>query len=173
MRLRLAMGLLLACIAPLAAEAQPAGKMPRVGVLANGSAATSPPVDAFRRGLRDFGYVEGQNIALEIKWAEGRFERLPELATELVRWKPDVLVTAGPYGLQAARRATTTIPIVMIRLRSGGNHGGTYCAPQRPHHRRHLHVLGSHAQTLATPEGDCAVDPARGRALQPLRPKQS
>jgi putative ABC transport system substrate-binding protein len=71
-------------------------------------------VDAFRRGLRDFGHVEGQNIALEIRWAEGRFERLPEMATELVRWKPDVLVTAGPYGLEAARRATTTIPIVMI-----------------------------------------------------------
>ena len=82
-------------IAPLATEAQPAGKVPRVGVLANGSAATSPPVDAFRRGLRDFGYVEGQNIALEIRWAEGRFERLPEMAAELVRWKPDVLVTAG------------------------------------------------------------------------------
>ena len=99
---------------PLAAGAQPAGKVPRVGVLANGSAATSPPVDAFRRGLRDFGHVEGQNIALEIRWAEGRFERLPEMAAELVRWKPDVLVTAGPYGLEAARRATTTIPIVMI-----------------------------------------------------------
>ena len=99
---------------PLAARAQPAGKVPRVGILANGSAATSPPVDAFRRGLRDFGYVEGQTIALEIRWAEGRFERLPEMAAALVRWKPDVLVTAGPYGLQAARRATTTIPIVMI-----------------------------------------------------------
>jgi putative ABC transport system substrate-binding protein len=99
---------------PLTARAQPAGKVPRVGVLANGSAATSPPVDAFRRGLRDFGHVEGQNIALEIRWAEGRFERLPAMAAELVRWNPDVLVTAGPYGLQAARRATTTIPIVMI-----------------------------------------------------------
>jgi len=99
---------------PLAARAQPAGKVPRVGILANGSAATSPPVDAFRRGLRDFGYVEGQTIALEIRWAEGRFERLPEMAAALVRWKPDVLVTAGPDGLQAARRATTTIPIVMI-----------------------------------------------------------
>jgi len=99
---------------PLAARAQPAGKVPRVGVLANGFAATSPPVDAFRRALRDFGHVEGQNIAVEIRWANGRFERLPEMAAELVRWKPDVLVTAGPYGLQAARRATTTIPIVMI-----------------------------------------------------------
>jgi putative tryptophan/tyrosine transport system substrate-binding protein len=100
--------------APLAAEAQPAGKVPRVGVLANGAAATSLPVDAFRRGLRDLGHVEGQNIALEIRWAEGHFERLPELAAELVRWKADVLVTAGPYGLQAARRATKAIPIVMI-----------------------------------------------------------
>ena len=103
-----------ALAAPLGAEAQPAGKVPRVGVLANGSPATSPPVDAFRRGLSDLGHVEGQTIALEIRWAEGRFERLPELAAELVRWKPDVLVTAGPYGLQAARDATTTIPIVMI-----------------------------------------------------------
>src|SRR5688572_19623549 len=88
------------------AEAQRTARMPRVGVLANGSAATSPPVDAFRRGLRDLGHVEGQTIELEIRWAEGRFERLPEFAMELVRWKPDVLVTAGPYGLQAARRAT-------------------------------------------------------------------
>jgi ABC-type uncharacterized transport system substrate-binding protein len=107
-------GLAAVMAAPLRAAAQPVSKVPRVGVLANGSATTSPPVDAFRRGLRDFGYVEGQNILLEIRWAEGRFERLPELVIELVRWKPDVLVTAGPYGLQAARRATTTIPIVMI-----------------------------------------------------------
>ena len=99
---------------PLATGAQPGGKMPRVGFLANGSAATSPPVDSFRQGLRDLGYVEGQNLSLEIRWPEGRFERLPEFAAELVRWKPDVLVTAGPYGLQAARRATTAIPIVMI-----------------------------------------------------------
>ena len=64
---------------PLMTRAQPAGKVPRMGVLANGSAATSPPVDSFRQGLRDFGWVEGQNIALDIRWAEGRFERLPEL----------------------------------------------------------------------------------------------
>src|SRR5262245_27254641 len=100
--------------APQAASAQPGGRGPRVGVLANGSATTSPPVDAFRQGLRDLGYIEGQNITLEIRWAEGRFARLPGLAMELVTWKPDVLVTAGPYGIQAARRATTTIPIVMI-----------------------------------------------------------
>jgi putative ABC transport system substrate-binding protein len=99
---------------PPAAGAQPAARVPRVGMLANGSAAGSPPVDAFRQGLRDLGYVEGQNLILEIRWAEGRFERLPELAAELVRSKPDVLVTAGPYGIEAARRVTAAIPIVMI-----------------------------------------------------------
>jgi putative tryptophan/tyrosine transport system substrate-binding protein len=100
--------------APQLASGQQPGRMPRVGVLANGASKKSLPVDAFRQGLRDFGYVESQNIALEIRWAEGRFERLPEMARELVRWNPDILVTAGPYGLQAARRATTAIPIVMI-----------------------------------------------------------
>jgi putative ABC transport system substrate-binding protein len=108
----IAMAFLLAT--PLTSLAQPASKLPRVGVLANGSAATSPPVDAFRHGLRDLGHIEGQNLLLDIRWADGRFERLPELAADLVRSTPDVLVTAGPYGIHAARLATTTIPIVMI-----------------------------------------------------------
>ena len=101
-------------LTPLVAAAQPAAKVPRVALLANGSAATSPPVDAFRRGLRDLGYVEGQNIVLDIRWAEGRLDRLPELAAAAITARPDVLVTAGPYGIHAARRATTDIPIVMI-----------------------------------------------------------
>jgi putative ABC transport system substrate-binding protein len=101
-------------VAPPAAVAQPAGRVPRVGMLANGSAAAPGPLDAFREGLRDLGYVEGRNLALEIRWAEGRFERLPDLAAELVRSKPDVLVTAGPYGIEAARRVAGKIPIVMI-----------------------------------------------------------
>src|SRR4030095_7472775 len=89
-------GLLGLRAAPLTTVAQQAGKVPRVGVLANGSATTSPAVDAFPQGLRDRGHVEGQNITLEIQWAEGRFERMPEFAAELVRRRPDVLVTAGP-----------------------------------------------------------------------------
>jgi putative ABC transport system substrate-binding protein len=101
-------------LAVATAQAQQAPVVPRVGVLANGAAATSPTIDAFRQSLRDLGYVEGRNILLEIRWAEGRFERLPELASELVRWKPDVLVATAPYGIHAARRATSTIPIVMI-----------------------------------------------------------
>jgi putative ABC transport system substrate-binding protein len=100
--------------APLAAEAQPAGKGPRIGILW----AYSPSVvllfaDAFRQGLRGLGYVEGQNIALEERWAEGRFDRLPSLAAELVRLNVDIIVTASTPAVQAAQQATRTIPIVM------------------------------------------------------------
>ena len=69
--------------------------------------------NAFRQGLRDLGYVEGQTIAIEYRWAEGKFERVPPLAAELVHLKVDVIVTAGEAAVRAARQATTTIPIVM------------------------------------------------------------
>jgi putative tryptophan/tyrosine transport system substrate-binding protein len=97
-----------ALAAPLAAGAQ-AGKVPRVGFLAN---VRSPGTAGFQKGLQDLGYVEGQNIIVEWKFAEGKLERLPELAAELVRLKVDVIVApADPY-VEAARSATTTIPIV-------------------------------------------------------------
>jgi putative ABC transport system substrate-binding protein len=107
-------GTICALARPGSAAAQRPGRVSRVGVLANGAAASSSPLDEFRRGLRDLGHIEGQNVVVEIRWAEGRFERMPEFAANLVRWTPDVLVTAGPYGLAAARHATSTIPIVMI-----------------------------------------------------------
>jgi len=68
---------------------------------------------AFEQGLRDLGYVEGQNLVIESRYAEGRLERLPDLATELVRLKVDVIVAGGSSGIRAAQRATRTIPIVM------------------------------------------------------------
>jgi putative ABC transport system substrate-binding protein len=100
--------------APLAAEAQPAGKVPRMGFLS----PTSPSSDAgrlaaFREGLRELGYVEGQNIAIESRWAEGNYDRLPGLAADLVRLKVDVIVTYGTPASHAAKRATGSIPIVM------------------------------------------------------------
>jgi putative ABC transport system substrate-binding protein len=70
-------------------------------------------IEAFKRGLQELGYVEGQNIAIEYRWAEGRYERLPGLAAELVRLKVDVIVTHATPGTRAAQQATTTIPIVM------------------------------------------------------------
>ena len=101
--------------APLAsfAQQQPA-KVARIGFLGPASASGyASRVEALREGLRDFGYVEGKNIVIEYRWAEGKYERLPELAAELVRLKVDVLVTSGTPDTLAAKRATTTIPIVM------------------------------------------------------------
>ncbi len=106
----LALGILLA---PLAADAQQAAKVWRIGILAN---VPGPHWDAFRQGLRQLGYVEGQNIALENRWGEGRFDRLPALVGELVRLRVDLIVTAGTPAARAAKEATTTIPIVAVTV---------------------------------------------------------
>jgi putative ABC transport system substrate-binding protein len=98
--------------APLAAEAQPAGKLPRIGFLFSGASGPAREVDIFRQGLRDLGYIEGQNIAIEYRFAGGQVERLPELAAELVRLKLDVIVSPYTPPALAAKRATSTIPIV-------------------------------------------------------------
>jgi putative ABC transport system substrate-binding protein len=95
-------------------EAQLLLRVYRIGYLGGGSeSAQANRFEAFRAGLRDLGYVEGKNIIIDFKWAEGRAERLLDLAGELVRLKVDVLVTAGTPAVLAAKRATTTIPIVM------------------------------------------------------------
>src|SRR5215471_15519477 len=105
--------LLLALGSP--AQAQQAQKIPRIGfLLAPSRSATAEPLDAFQKGLRELGYVEGQNIVIEYRYAEGKFERLSDLAADLVRLKVDVIVAAG--GIQTIRptkNATSTIPIVM------------------------------------------------------------
>ena len=98
-------------------EAQQAKKVWRIGFLA----ATSPSVEAarieaFRQGLRELGYVEGKNIVIEWRWAEGKFDRLPDLAAELVRLNVDVIVTGGSTSSGAAKEVTTTIPIVMAQV---------------------------------------------------------
>jgi putative ABC transport system substrate-binding protein len=98
---------------PLASEAQQTGKIARVGVLGGQSLEGSPPILALRKGLRELGYVEGQTIALEWRWAQGKRERLLDLAAELVKLKVDVLVAGPPEAVQAAQSATKTIPIVM------------------------------------------------------------
>ena len=102
--------------APRAAEAQQAGKVWRIGVLA-GSPPTTPeaarPWEALMLRLRELGYVEGQNLVVERRWAEGRADRYHELAAELVALKPDVIIAAFTPSVSAAKRATSTIPIVM------------------------------------------------------------
>ena len=96
----------------LPVEAQQPRKVPRIGVLSPGFPGPSPLLDAFRQGLRELGYVEGQNIAVEYRFAEANPEPLPNLAGELVRLKVDVILTVNTAASQAAKNATKTIPIV-------------------------------------------------------------
>jgi len=99
---------------PLALFAQPLGKMGRIGFLGSASATGSAKsVEALRAGLRDLGYVEGRNIVIEFRWAEGKYDRLSELVAALVRLNVDVIVTHGTPGTRTAKMATSTIPIVM------------------------------------------------------------
>jgi putative tryptophan/tyrosine transport system substrate-binding protein len=98
----------------LSAEAQQAKKVPRIGLLsARSSSSESTRTEAFRQGLQELGYVEGKNIVIEYRYAEGKFERLRDLAAELVRLNVEVIVAAGVPPTRAAKQVTTTIPIVM------------------------------------------------------------
>ena len=132
--------------APLAAEAQQAGKVARIGYLVTGALEALEPtrVDALRQGLREHGYVEGQNVLIEYRAADGRVERLAALAAELARLKVDVIVAVATPGGRAAQQATTTIPIVVVAMgdpvgdglvaslaRPGGNvTGSTFLGPE-------------------------------------------
>ena len=107
----LALGLL---VAPLAAEAQPPTHVHRIGYLLGTTRAQEPLLEAFLEGMRALGYVEGQNLVMEYRAAEGQYERLPTLAAELVRLKVDVLLVVITPAALAAKDATTTIPIVMM-----------------------------------------------------------
>jgi putative ABC transport system substrate-binding protein len=100
-------------MAPLASDAQPAGKVWRIGYLIAGTGRIS---EAFREGLRELGYVEGQNIAFEYREADSKFDRLPDLVAELVRLPVDVIVTPGLEPTLAAKAATSTIPIVFFGI---------------------------------------------------------
>jgi putative ABC transport system substrate-binding protein len=106
----LALGLL---VAPFAATARPAGGAVTIGYLGNSSPSLEPDlVEAFREGLRQLGYVEGQNLIIRYVWAEGQQERYADLARELVQLQPDIILTAGTPGTLAAMHATPSIPIV-------------------------------------------------------------
>jgi len=103
---------------PLTASAQPAGKVYRMGYLSTGSGSATyrRPLEALRQGLRELGWVEGQNIVIEYRYAEGRIDRLPGLAEELVRLKVDIIVASPTPSALAARDASRTIPIVGLSL---------------------------------------------------------
>jgi putative ABC transport system substrate-binding protein len=104
-------------LTPLLAEAQPAGKVHRIGFLGS----STPTLEAnlvgpFRQGLRELGYVEGQNVLIEYRWAEGKYERLAALVAELLASNVDVIVTAGTPASLAVKKATTSVPLVMVAV---------------------------------------------------------
>jgi putative tryptophan/tyrosine transport system substrate-binding protein len=141
--------------APFAAEAQHAGKVYRIGWLsAPTRASVENALQAFLRALRELGWVEGQNLIVEYRWAEGNVERLPDLAAELVRRKVDVIVAPAGSAALAAKNATSSIPIVMIApsdpvemglvaslRRPGGNITGTTFTPGREIFGKQLQIL--------------------------------
>ena len=131
-------GLLTALASCSLAHAQQPGRVYRVGFLWDSPAVWPHALEAFRRGLRDLGWVEGQNIVVEYRWAEGKFDRLPAMAEELVRLKVDVIVAPTSIYTAAAKRATSNIPIIFAShadpvgtghvenlARPGGNATGT------------------------------------------------
>jgi putative ABC transport system substrate-binding protein len=141
--LALLLGLLPFGAAPLAAQAQQAGRVYRIGYLSAPSReSVARGVEAFLRRLRDLGWVDGENLVIEYRWAEGKVERLPDLAAELVRRKVDLIVAPAGSAALAAKNATSSIPIVMIfpndpvelglvasLSRPGGNITGTTFTP--------------------------------------------
>ena len=122
--------------APLAAEAQLAGKVYRIGFLGNSTAALEANlVGPFREGLRDLGYVEGRNVLIEYRWAEGKYDRFPALIGELLALKVAVIVTAGTPATLAVKKATTSVPLVMLAV---GDPVGTGIVPSLSHPGGHI-----------------------------------
>jgi ABC-type uncharacterized transport system substrate-binding protein len=109
-------GVILALVilaAPLVAGAQTAGRVSRIGFLGNSNPTQGKPaVDGFGQGLWDLGWVDGQNVSIEYRWADGKLDRLPALASDLVKRPLDVIVVAGHPGIRAAQQAIRTVPIV-------------------------------------------------------------
>ena len=120
--------------APLGAQAQPAGKIPRIGVLlTNSHAAMATRIDAFRHGLDEHGYIEGRTIAVEYRYGDGKVDRLPALAAELAALNVDLIVTSGTAPTRAAQRTTSAIPIVMVVVGDpiAGGFTGSLARPDR------------------------------------------
>ena len=133
-----------------AARAQQPAKIPRIGIIDD-----SPMWNAFRQGLRDLGYLEGQNIAFDSRYADGVPARLAEAAAELVRRPVDVITTYGTPPTRAAQQATTTIPIVMIGIGDpvGAGLVASLARPGEQHHREHHPWPGRRKQTATAPQG--------------------
>jgi len=140
--------------APFAVAAQPGKAMSRIGVLSPaGAAAGLPNLQALQAGLRELGYVEGQNITIEVRWADGHTERLDQLAAELVRLPVQVLCTAGTQASEAAKRSTSTIPIVFANVAFPDRSG----------------LVASYARPSGNITGVAFIGPEYGKRLELLK----
>jgi len=139
---------------PLPVEAQQAGKVYRIAILAPGRPGPQETIDGLRQGLRDLGYIEGQNIIIEYRFAERKYDRFPQLAAELVSLNPDVIIVSTTPGVRAVKKATTSIPIVVgsagslakrgivaSLARPGGNITGMTFHPKPARLSKQLEVL--------------------------------
>ena len=141
------------------AEAQQPTKIPRIGFLGAASLyAIAARIEAFRQGLRELGYVEGKNIIIEYRYAEGKYDRLPALAAELVRLKVDIIISGSEPATRAAKEATVTIPIVMAQDPNPVDNGfvASLARPGGEHHGTVNSSPGGKRQTTGASEGDCS-----------------
>ena len=163
-------------LAPCSAEAQQPAKVSRIGYLTADSRSANADVraDAFREGLRELGYVEGKNIVIEWRQAEGKLDRLPALAAELVRLKVDVIVTGGPTATRPVKAATTTIPIVMTQDSDPVGNGfiASLARPRWEHYGTVQPCPGDKRQKTGDPKGGCSQAHSRGGLRHVDQPRQ-
>jgi len=139
------------------ADAQDAGKVYRIGFLHAGSpSGVVSRLKAFRDELTRLGYVEGKNVILETRYGEGQAARMPALATELVNLKPDVVVTTGPTDTSAAKKATSTLPMMAQDSDPVGSDLSQLGSPRRKHHRVIDPLSRDRRQITGTSQADCA-----------------
>jgi ABC transporter substrate binding protein len=144
---------------PIAARAQRSGKIARIGYLSTANPRSAPNFAALEQRLRELGYIDGQNVVIEYRDAEGEVDRLPDLAADLVRLDVDVIITATDPATRAAKGATTTIPVVMIAI----NYDPIawlrqqYRSAWRERHRATLSAPRVVGQTVRVVQGDAAV----------------
>jgi putative ABC transport system substrate-binding protein len=164
-----AVGLIVTCglgllLTPLVVAAQQPGKVYRIGVLVAGSPPPPSERDVLKQRLQELGWMEGQNIVVEYRWAEWQFERLPVLATELVQLKVDLILVRGGLEVLAAKQATRTIPIVIWASLDAVEQGfvASLAHPGGNVTGGDHHDLGSHNEATGTPEGDGAGKRSHG-----------
>ena len=179
-RIGLAVVLILSLIlAPIAAEAQEAGKLYRIAFLSAGS-PRAPHLGVLRtalelawiQALRDRGWVEGQNLVIDYRYAENRYDLLPVLAADLTLTKPDVMFVVGDQAIKAAKNATSTVPLVMIACDAVAAGLITSLARPGKPHGHHLHLQRDRWQADRATEGAPASARPGGSPLQSGRPRQ-